>query len=81
MKDYNDLKINDHKELSESLYNLMGWMLDSIVEDVIIEEHPENDGEKMFIDLTIKDKIDEETLMSCMVTAISILNEYDALYE
>jgi len=81
MKNYNDLKIDDHKELSESLYNLIGWILDSMVEDVIIDEHPENDGEKMFIDLTIKDKIDEETLMNCMITAISILNNYDALYE
>ncbi len=81
MKPYSNLLIDNHESMAEDLYIILTHVMNSLIQDVVIEEHPENDGEKMFIDLTIKDKIDEETLMSAMITAVSLLNNYDALYE
>lgn len=79
MIEYKNLKIDDHKELARDMYIVLGHILNSMVEEVRIDDHPENDGEKMFIDLTMKDELDEETLYSALVTAISIFDSIGAM--
>lgn len=78
MKNYDQLQVDDHKKMASDLYVILGHTLNAIVEEVSIEEHPENDGERMYIDLQLKDEIDDEKLVEAVVTAYSLMNSLDA---
>tara|TARA_R100000951_G_C2515369_1_gene141687 strand:- start:34 stop:291 length:258 start_codon:yes stop_codon:yes gene_type:complete len=72
------LDIDDHKAFANDLICLALEFNDMFIDNVSVEEHPENDNERRAINITMNDDIDSEDLAELLAYLAFILHNSGA---